>query len=825
MNELRALEPDFWRAPSAHNTQPWTLRYTATEAAVGWDPARSLPVSDPTGRDLRLSLGALVECCLIVCADAGLHIGFRPDPGPLRVGFLHRAGRPYETPFTTAAVRARGANRGDYHPGRVPDEVAAGLTGMRRLACRDVAELLHEADLQQFGTREVTRELRAWLRLTRRHRRYLLDGLSDRPLALSKAAAFVLRASLALFPALRRLGLPRVLAGASRELLDYDGDVLVLINPPGDARSILANDMFIELMTLPPEDRRLVLEDLTETKARQVYAAAYRVAGTSFALWSDDPVGFVEQVLGAVVWSVPRQFMTALTEHKQVAVPSCFSSSKTFSAGQLVLWHSLVHPVGTGVTVSLAPLWRLVVRQLWREVRGAHSRAGLPGVIDMAQYKLPDANGLDTVVAYGIAAAPHNEAAVQGIHSNQLLLVVEEAGGIAHTIGDNLAGLLVGDGAKMIAIGNPPTDEVNTWFEKLCRDEDVKTIPISAFDTPNLTKEYFGECQSCPGGGHSPAKHMVDKQWIDRTTRVHGPNSNYVRAKIHALFPKGLANVVIPADWVQAAVDVDEPDLVGGVIRLRDLCLEGEHAEWAVTPGAWVRLGVDVAADGGDELVVARILGDLATVEHTSSGPENADPVAVAGVILKEIHRAEALAQALGSTHPVRVKIDGNGIGWGVAGRLAAWGREGIHGAEIVSVLVSESPKREPDEATLRPYLKRDEMWLAGRAMLRPDEYGVTRLRLRVDEMTAAQLSAPKLSTNSSGYSMVEPKKAMKKRGVSSPDRGEGLLLGRVRARGGRGLLAHHRLKRGDDDAHTRVGVHGSGVRVIFPLVWRERSM
>lgn len=95
-----------------------------------------------------------------------------------------------------------------------------------------------------------------------------------------------------------------------------------------------------------------------------------------------------------------------------------------------MLWHSLVHPVGSGVTVSLAPLWRQVVRQLWREVRGAHSRANLPGIIDMAQYKLPDAKGMDTVVAYGIAAAPHNEAAVQGIHANALLLVVEEAGGI-----------------------------------------------------------------------------------------------------------------------------------------------------------------------------------------------------------------------------------------------------------------------------------------------------------------------------------------------------------------------------------------------------------
>jgi hypothetical protein len=54
---LRALEPDFWRAPSAHNTQPWVLRYHDTSAEIGWDPACTLPAGDPTGRDLRLSLG------------------------------------------------------------------------------------------------------------------------------------------------------------------------------------------------------------------------------------------------------------------------------------------------------------------------------------------------------------------------------------------------------------------------------------------------------------------------------------------------------------------------------------------------------------------------------------------------------------------------------------------------------------------------------------------------------------------------------------------------------------------------------------------------
>lgn len=542
----------------------------------------------------------------------------------------------------------------------------------------------------------------------------------------------------------------------------------------GDRKSMVARRMFYDLMELPVEDRRTLVWGLSPAEARHVYAAAYEVAGTSYHLWVDDPVGFVEQVLGAVVWSVPRRFMTALTRHKQVAVPSCFGSSKTFSCGQLVLWASLVHPVGTNTVVTLAPLWRQVARQLWPEVRAAHTRAGLPGTIDLTQFKMPDRNGLDTVVAYGIAASPHQEAAVQGIHAANLLLVVEEAGGIAHTIGQNLAGLMVGEGARMIAIGNPPTDEVGTWFEKLCADPEVETIPIPAWETPNLTREDFGICQSCPGGGHSPARHMVDRAWIDRQIRVHGRKSNYVRAKVDARFPTGTANATIPADWVEAAAKQEEPD---DGIRLCDLGLPDETAEWRVHEGAWVRLGVDVAADGGDELAIARIVGDLVTLEHVSSGAENGNSVHVAGIILKEIRRAEALAKRLGTKAKVRVKIDGIGWGWGPAGQLVKWGHEGVHGAEIVTVIVSENTNRKPDEESMRPYRKRDEMWLAGRSLVRPDTSGLCRVRLRLDELTVAQLSAPKLSTNSGGFSVVESKPDMKKRGLSSPDRGEAVLL------------------------------------------------
>ena len=93
-------------------------------------------------------------------------------------------------------------------------------------------------------------------------------------------------------------------------------------------------------------------------------------------------------------------------------------------------------------------------------------------------------------------------------------------------------------------------------------------------------------------------------------------------------------------------------------------------------------------------------------------------------------------------------------------------------------VNVADKPEREDDGAVMRPYIKRDELWLAGRALMQPDpSTGEGRLRLRVSRASAAQFSTPDLSTNTAGYTVVEPKKSMKKRGLKSPDRAEASLL------------------------------------------------
>lgn len=428
----------------------------------------------------------------------------------------------------------------------------------------------------------------------------------------------------------------------------------------------------------------------------------------------------------------------------------------------------------------------------------------------------------------------------------KLILIVDEAGGIAATIGKGTNNLLTGD-AKMLATGNPAMNEPGSWLETLSKEGDdpeeptTVTVQISALHSPAITGEPTPICRACVPNidGHTIAggvpSHLPDWDWLHRTLREYGvflPDADrfnlavireecrksgqpYLIAKVLAEFPRDVGNQVMPSSWVEAAATSDDPldhslceheleDDVSipcvtttpalGYVPIREF-EDDSDLNFLVKKGSWVRLGIDIASDGGDEFAIYRAIGDVVHKRHVSSGAQNADSSRVAAVIMEEIHRATRLAKALGSPRKVRVKVDKNGLGWGTVGRLQELKREGKHDAEIVGVMVSEGTNRDDEAAEMRPYRKRDEMWLAGRFLMKPREStGVGQLRLRLDEHATRQLSLPLLKNNSSGHTVVESKDSMKKRGLKSPDRAEGVLLAiyepePIGKRKGKGLL------------------------------------
>jgi hypothetical protein len=103
---------------------------------------------------------------------------------------------------------------------------------------------------------------------------------------------------------------------------------------------------------------------------------------------------------------------------------------------------------------------------------------------------------------------------------------------------------------------------------------------------------------------------------------------------------------------------------------------------------------------------------------------------------------------------------------------LKTWGQERRHNAEIIAINVAERPK---DQTKFKN--QRAEMWWNARSLLQPSPDGRQDLLLEVDRQVLSQLAGPTYLSDSSGRIQIESKADMKKRGVSSPDRAEAILL------------------------------------------------
>jgi hypothetical protein len=491
---------------------------------------------------------------------------------------------------------------------------------------------------------------------------------------------------------------------------------------------------FERLKQLKPEQQRRVMRKLDADTFARLYDVGVKQTRNPFFRYADDPIGFVERGLREHLWSKQKEILTSLLDNKRTAVPACHGPGKSHLAARAVAWWAMSHPVGTARVVTTATNYRQVRGVLWPHIRRVAREHNLAGEVFTTEWQI---NG--ELVADGFSAYNHDETAVQGTHAPHLLVIVDEAGGITTTLGRALESLMTGGHTRLLVMGNPPVDSESSWFEQVCNSSLYNVIPIAARDTPNFTGEPVGDW----------ASNLVDQTWVDDVVQQFGADSPFVEARVHARFPRVTANRVLPFDWLERAAEMDD------------------------LPRGAVRLGVDVASDGGDEFAIAEVDGMNASVLHKSSGAANASAVDVAGIVLQHILAAESKHRERQTPEPVRVKIDAIGVGWGVVSILQAWRGEQRHNAEVVGVNVAERSK----DAT-RFSNQRAEMWWNMRTLLQIDVNNPQpQIKVELDQKTTAQLTSPIYKSDSAGRIQIESKKDMKRRGLGSPDRAEAVLL------------------------------------------------
>lgn len=170
------------RAPSIHNTQPWSFVATADRLEVRLDPERALPVLDPTRRQQVISCGAAVEFAVAALrADgADVEVQLAPEPrDPDCLAVLSVRGRRTAAPADralAAAIPGRHTTRAPFLPRALPD----GLIDRLRAGAEEygvwtvdvsredaelvTAFLLNRAEEAERRDPAYLAELEAWVR-------------------------------------------------------------------------------------------------------------------------------------------------------------------------------------------------------------------------------------------------------------------------------------------------------------------------------------------------------------------------------------------------------------------------------------------------------------------------------------------------------------------------------------------------------------------------------------------------------------------------------------------------------------------------------------
>lgn len=249
--------------------------------------------------------------------------------------------------------------------------------------------------------------------------------------------------------------------------------------------------------------------------------------------------------------------------------------------------------------------------------------------------------------------------ALAGVHSEHVLLVVDEASAVPEAVFEAAAGSMSGHSATTILISNPTRN--SGLFYKTHHElaSDWNRMHVSCIDNP-----------------------LVAADFVRQIKMTYGEDSNAFRIRVLGEFALADDDTLIPADLVDGAIE-------------RDVVVPQNEP---------MIYGVDVARYGTDRTALCKRRGNV-VIEIKSWG--GLDLMQTVGVIVNE-------AKLDG---PEEICVDTIGLGSGVADRLRELG------FNVRDVNVSESSAMNPNAHRLRDELWMSvKEWLATRAVKLPKD-------------------------------------------------------------------------------------------------------
>ena len=432
------------------------------------------------------------------------------------------------------------------------------------------------------------------------------------------------------------------------------------------------------------------------------------------------------------------EILDELLQYKRMAIRGPHGLGKTALAAWILLWFSLTRDGDDKKdfkVASSASNWRQLSKYLFPEVhkwvrRLAWRKIGRPPFkkkVELMELSLKLSTG------ESFCLASKQPAALEGVHANSVLYILDESKAIQDAIWDSVEGAF--------STGNKGDDEVF----------------VLAISTPGPQMGRFYDIHSKkPGLQNWHTKHVtmadaqlagqMDPQWAKECAELWGENSSTYKNKVLGEFAADDSTGVIPFSWVALA-------------NHRWDLLRDELEDF----GPVETLGVDVAGatEGSDASVLAPMHRNyiIGEIQVYPEGNIDTATMEVAGYV-----------KGFVDINPIAVPIiDVIGIGTGVADRLSEMEYS------IRRFIASEKTEARDESGKFGFINKRAASWWRTREMLNP-ESGVD-VALPPHPNLIQELTVPKWTMQSGARYKIEGKRDIRKRLGRSTNVADAVIL------------------------------------------------
>jgi phage terminase large subunit len=345
--------------------------------------------------------------------------------------------------------------------------------------------------------------------------------------------------------------------------------------------------------------------------------------------YRDDPVGFAQNVLGVEPDKWQKTVLQWVADgERRISIRAGHGVGKSSCCSWLLIWNAVCFfPQKSVVT---APTSGQLFDALFSEVKFWINRLPEPikELFDMTSEKITLRSSPEASFISARTSSADRPEALAGIHSDRVLLIVDEASAVPEAVFESAAGSMSGHSAATLLIGNPTRNSGLFFRTHHELSNEWKTMHVSCLDSPRVAKDF-----------------------VDQIRSTYGETSNAFRVRVLGEFALSEDDTLIPAELVDAAMS-------------RDIAINEREP---------LVYGLDVARFGNDRSVLCKRRGNVVTEFKTWQG---LDLMQLTGHVVNE---AEV-------DKPAEICVDSIGLGSGVADRLRELGYT------VRDVNVSESP-------------------------------------------------------------------------------------------------------------------------------------